>query len=213
LKIDHCKQKLPAKRAILKALREPLEPKNWCDPFFFSTVFYRVLPPPFLFYFIYLFIIQNHSVRDQNYIHLLFSLTCRNTGLRQTVHWGPLENVWILRHFREKGIDIRDAVKNVVGLGCETTQELRMKERNTTLDGFQKLLTDCILIYEGAVVATLLHELVLSDQASDYFSTMANMWEFGRCVTRTCSPKTRMAMFGHRFYYNNYVPTRSAYQP
>jgi hypothetical protein len=136
-----------------------------------------------------------------------------NTGLKQTIHWGPLESAWILRHFQEKGIDIPSAVKDVVGLGCETTQELRMKERNTTLDGFRELLTDCILIYEGAMIVVLLHELVSSDQASEYFVAMANMWEFGRRVTRTCSPETKMAMFGHRFCYNNCVLVRSAFQP
>ncbi|CAK9278607.1 unnamed protein product [Sphagnum jensenii] len=35
---------------------------------------------------------------------------------------------------------------------------------------------------------------------------MAHMWEFGGRITKTCSPKTKMAMFGHRFYYNNCVP-------
>ncbi len=104
-------------------------------------------------------------------------------------------------------------MKDVVALGCETTHELKMKEWNMTLDDFQELPTDCILIYEGAVVAILLHEIVPSDQTSKYFNTMANMWEFGRRVTRTCSPKTRMAMFGHRFCYNDCVPARLASQP
>jgi hypothetical protein len=60
-----------------------------------------------------------------------FSLTCRNTNLKQTVHWGALENAWILWHFRKKRIDIPSTVKDVVRLGCEMTQELRMKERNS----------------------------------------------------------------------------------
>ncbi len=72
--------------------------------------------------------------------------------MKETVHWGPLESAWILSHFRRKGIDISDVVKDVVGLGCETTQELRMKEQNATLDGFLELLTDCVLIYEGATL-------------------------------------------------------------
>jgi hypothetical protein len=88
------------------------------------------------------------------------------------------------------------------------TQELRMKERNVTLDNFRKLSADCVLIYEGAVVAILLHEFVPSDQAVEYFAAMAHMWEFGRCITKNCSPETRMAMFGHRFYYNDCVPAR-----
>jgi hypothetical protein len=41
--------------------------------------------------------------------------------LKETVHWGPLESAWILSHFRRKGIDIPDVVKDVVGLGCEMT--------------------------------------------------------------------------------------------
>jgi hypothetical protein len=39
------------------------------------------------------------------------------------------------------------------------------------------------------------------------------MWEFGGWVTRTCSPETKMAMFGHRFCYNNCVPARSTCKP
>ncbi len=61
-------------------------------------------------------------------------------------------------------------MKDVVGLGCETMQELRMKERNATLDGFRELLTDCVLIYEGVVVAILLHEFVPSNQVVEYFA-------------------------------------------
>jgi hypothetical protein len=80
-----------------------------------------------------------------------------------------------------------------------------MKERNAILDDFRKLLTECVLIYEGAMVAILLHEFVPSDQAIEYFAAMAHMWEFDGCVTRTCSPETRMAMFGHKFYYNDCV--------
>jgi len=83
-----------------------------------------------------------------------------------------------------------------------------MKERNITLDGFQELPMDCVLIYEGAMVAILLHEFVPFDQAVDYFAAMAHMWEFGRRVTKTCSPETRMAMFGHKFCYNDCVPAR-----
>jgi len=89
----------------------------------------------------------------KNYIDVLFPFARRNMGLKQTVHWGPLESAWILCHFRQKRIDNLDVVKDVVEFGCETTQELRMKEWNATLDGFRKLMTDCVLIYEGAVVA------------------------------------------------------------
>jgi hypothetical protein len=99
-------------------------------------------------------------------------------------------------------------VKDVVGLGCEMTQDLRMKERNVTLNSFREFLTDYVLIYEGAVVAILLHEFVPSDQVVEYFAAMAHMWEFGGRVTRTCSPETRMAMFGHRLCYNDSVHAR-----
>jgi hypothetical protein len=99
-------------------------------------------------------------------------------------------------------------VKDVIGLGYETTQELRMKKRNANLDGFQKLLTDCVLIYEGAVVVILLHEFVSSNQTVEYFVAMAHMWEFDGRVTKTCSLETMMAMFGHKFYYNDCVPAR-----
>jgi hypothetical protein len=55
----------------------------------------------------------------------------KNTGLKQIVHWGPLESAWILCHFRHKGIDILDVVKDV-GLGYETTHKLKMKKWNGT---------------------------------------------------------------------------------
>jgi hypothetical protein len=38
---------------------------------------------------------------------------------------------------------------------------------------------DYILIYERAIVAIMLHNFVLSNQASEYFAVMAHMWEFG----------------------------------
>ncbi len=71
LKVDRRRQKLSVKRAILEALRELLEPKNWCVPFF-SIVFYMVFF--FFFSFLFFFAFRNHSVRDQNYIHLFFFL-------------------------------------------------------------------------------------------------------------------------------------------
>jgi hypothetical protein len=58
------------------------------------------------------------------------------------------------------------------------------------------------------MVAIMLHEFVPSNQAVKYFATMAHMWEFGGCITKTYSPDTRMAMFGHRFYYNDCVHAR-----
>jgi hypothetical protein len=99
-------------------------------------------------------------------------------------------------------------VKDVVGLDYETMQELKMKKRNVTFDNFQELDTNYILVYEGAVIVIMLHDFVSSDQASEYFTVMANMWEFSGRVTKTCSLETRMAMFGQIFYYNDCVPTR-----
>jgi hypothetical protein len=55
LKVGRRKQKLSAKRAILEALREPMEPSNWCVPFFLSIIFYQVFflfIEPFLSFFI-----------------------------------------------------------------------------------------------------------------------------------------------------------------
>ncbi len=124
-------------------------------------------------------------------------------SLKQTVHWGPLESAWILCHFRQKGIDIPNVVKEVVGVGCEMTHELKMKKRNVTLNDFRELPTDCVLIYEGAMVTLLLHEFVPFDQAIKYFVTMAHMWEFGGRVTKTYSPETKMAIMNrHKINLN-----------
>jgi len=54
-----------------------------------------------------------------------------------------------------------------------------MKKRNATLDGFQKLLMDYVLIYEGAMVAILLHEFVPSDPGIEYFAaTLVELMKF-----------------------------------
>jgi hypothetical protein len=51
LKVGRRRQKLPAKQAILKALREPLEPKNWCVPFFLNCVLWGFFPFVWFFFF------------------------------------------------------------------------------------------------------------------------------------------------------------------
>jgi len=38
LKVGRRKQKLPARRTILEALQELVEPNNWCVPFFFLFI-------------------------------------------------------------------------------------------------------------------------------------------------------------------------------
>jgi hypothetical protein len=61
LKVGCHKQKLLAKRAILEALREPVEPSNWCVPLFFSIVFYR----GFFFSFYKVFFLPHDLVYDK----------------------------------------------------------------------------------------------------------------------------------------------------
>jgi hypothetical protein len=78
--------------------------------------------------------------------------------LKQIVHSGPLQNAWIIQ------IDILSAVKDVVGFSYETIQKLRMKKQNVTKDGFREFTMHCILLYEGAVAAILLHDCVLFNQ-------------------------------------------------
>jgi hypothetical protein len=54
LKVSRRKQKLPAKQAILEALRKSVEPSDWCVPFFLSIVFYRVFFFLFIGFFFFL---------------------------------------------------------------------------------------------------------------------------------------------------------------
>ncbi len=77
LKVAHCKQKLPAKRTILEALGEPVEPNNWCVPFFLSIVFYRVFffyYDYFLTFFSFFCLLPHDSVCDQQLHRPTFSL-------------------------------------------------------------------------------------------------------------------------------------------
>lgn len=72
---------------------------------------------------------------------------------------------------------------------------------------------DYILIYEGAIVAILLHNFVSLDQTLEHFVTMAHMWESNGHVTKTCFSETKMTMFGHRFYYNDHVSASEPINP
>jgi hypothetical protein len=80
LKVGRRKQKLPAKQAILEALREPVEPSNWCVPFFLSIVFYRVFFSFYRAFLIFLFVLFNFFLVSclltgsgiKNYTDLLF---------------------------------------------------------------------------------------------------------------------------------------------
>ncbi len=76
LKVGRRKQKLPAKQAILQALREPVEPSNWCGPFFLSVVFYRVffLFIELFFFFFFLVSCLMTGSDPKNYIDLVFPL-------------------------------------------------------------------------------------------------------------------------------------------
>jgi hypothetical protein len=74
---------------------------------------------------------------------------------------------------------------------------------------FRALDKLCIDLWKGRG-CHLVAKFVPSDQAVEYFAAMAHMWEFGVHVIKTCSPETRMAMFGHRFYYNDCVPAKWA---
>jgi len=66
--------------------------------FFFSTVFYRV----FFFFFLFFFF-QNHLVCDQNYIHLLFPITCRTPAWNKLYIGGPLRALGSSDIFKIKG--------------------------------------------------------------------------------------------------------------
>jgi len=78
LKVGHHKQKLSSKRAILEALREPVEPSNWCVPFFLSIVFYRVFKI-FIRVFLFFGLLLHDSVCDQKLHQPTFSPSCVRT--------------------------------------------------------------------------------------------------------------------------------------
>jgi hypothetical protein len=77
LKVDHRRQKLPAKGAILCDSR--WNPKIGVFHFFSQLCFIACF---FFLPFFYFCFSPNDSVRDQNYIDLLFPLACRNIGLK-----------------------------------------------------------------------------------------------------------------------------------
>jgi hypothetical protein len=83
LKVGLRKQKLPAKRAILEALRETMEPNNWCVLFFISIVFYLFFFSFYKGFFFFFCLLPHDSVYNQK-LHrpTFFLFVCRNMGLK-----------------------------------------------------------------------------------------------------------------------------------
>ncbi len=179
--------------------------------FYFNCVlsgffFYRV------FFFFFVICLMTWFV-IKNYIDLFFSPSCVGTRAWNRLYIGGFSRaLGSSTIFNRKGSISRTLWKMLLGLVVRQRRSSGWKQ-NVTVDGFRELPIDRVLIYEGAVVAILLHEFVPSDQVVEYFTTMAHMSEFGGRVTRTCSPETRMAMFGHKFCYNDCVPPRWTSKP
>jgi hypothetical protein len=56
-----------------------------------------------------------------------------------------------------------------------------------------------MLIHHGEMVAILLHGFVPSTEASEHLQTLGYLFRYGSTISRSCSRKSRMALFGHRF--------------
>jgi len=50
------------------------------------------------------------------------------------------------------------------------------------------------------MMAFILHGFVPSNEAPEHVRTLGDLFQYSGTMLRTCSPESRMALFGHRFY-------------
>ncbi len=141
--------------------------------------------------------------------HNLISIVVRNTKLRFTKHWGAQESACIIRHFRAAGHSVPDSVCKVIGMGIPTSSPEENKGHYPNLEDFQEICEDSMLIHNGEMVAIILHAFVRSTEAAEHIQTLGDLFRYGGTMLRTCSPESRMALFGHRFCRGDLTVDRS----
>lgn len=136
-------------------------------------------------------------------------ITCRNTKLRLTKHWGLDDSAWIIRHFRATRHSVFNSVRKVIGLGIATSPEGQNKGQYLILDDFKEIHENSMLIHHGEMMAIILHEFVPSTEVSEHVRTLGNFFRYGNTILCSYSRESRMALFGHMFYRDNLTVDRS----
>ncbi|CAK9191474.1 unnamed protein product [Sphagnum troendelagicum] len=129
----------------------------------------------------------------------MMQIVFRNTKLSFTKHWGVDKSASIIRHFCAVGHSVPDSVRKVIGLGIPTSSQEKNKGHYLNLDDFQEVYEDSMLIHHGEMMALILHGFVPSSEAPEHVRMLGDLFQYGGTMLRTCSPKSRMALFGHRF--------------
>ncbi len=140
--------------------------------------------------------------------HNLISFVARNTKLRFTKHWGAQESACIIRHFRAAKHSVPDSVCKVIGMGIPTSSPEENKGHYPNMEDFQEICEDSMLIHNGEMVAIILHAFVPPTEASEDVQTLGDLFRYGGTMLCTCSPESRMALFGHRFCRGNLTVDR-----
>ncbi len=129
----------------------------------------------------------------------MMQIVFRNTKLSFTKHWGVDKSASIIRHFCAVGHSVPDSVRKVIGLGIPTSSQEKNKGHYLNLDDFQEVYEDSMLIHHGEMMALILHGFVPSSEAPEHVRMLGDLFQYGGTMLRTCSPESRMALFGHRF--------------
>jgi hypothetical protein len=101
-------------------------------------------------------------------------------------------------------------VQKVIGLGHATSHEGQNKGRYPNLHHFKEIREDCMLIHHGEMVAILLHGFIALIETLEHVDTLRDLFQYGGTISRSCSQKSKMALFGNRFCPGDLIVDRSA---
>jgi hypothetical protein len=94
-------------------------------------------------------------------------------------------------------------------MGMATSSPEENKGHYPNLDDFQEIYRDSMLIHNGEMMAIILHAFVPSTEASEHVQTLGDLFRYGGTMLCTCSPESRMALFGHMFCYGDLTVDKS----
>jgi len=133
----------------------------------------------------------------------------RNTKLNFTKHWGVDVSASIIRYFRAVGNCVPDSVRKVISLGIPTSSQEENKGHYSNFNDFQEVYENFMLIHHGEMMALILHGFVPSNEAPEHVRTLGDLFRYSGTMLHTCSPESRMALFGHKFCRSDLTVDRS----